>query len=170
VRVIDMGKVLNRKDLLETREAARRSGKKVVFTNGCFDILHRGHVELLKRARSLGDLLVVAVNSDASVTRLKGEKRPIVRQEDRVAVLAELESVDYVTIFEEDTPAEIVEQVRPDVLVKGSDYEMDEIVGKAEVEEMGGRVVRIPLYGDFSTERMLREIARRYRDRPLSDT
>jgi D-beta-D-heptose 7-phosphate kinase/D-beta-D-heptose 1-phosphate adenosyltransferase len=155
---------------MEVREAARRAGRSLVFTNGCFDILHRGHVELLRQARALGDILVVAVNSDESVSRIKGARRPIVRQEDRVAVLAALDSVDYVTVFEEDTPANIIAKLRPDVLVKGSDYGLDEIVGKAEVEAVGGRVVRIPLHGEFSTERLLKEIARRYRDAPLSDT
>jgi rfaE bifunctional protein nucleotidyltransferase chain/domain len=163
-----MGTVVGIEDLMKIREDARRSGKCVVFTNGCFDVLHRGHIELLRQARTLGDLLVVAVNSDRSVARLKSDRRPIVPQKDRAAIVAALEAVDYVTIFEEDTPARIIALLRPDVLAKGSDYEMEEIVGKVEVEQAGGRVVRIPLYGDFSTERMLREIARRYHDVPLS--
>jgi rfaE bifunctional protein nucleotidyltransferase chain/domain len=165
-----MGEVVDTERLLEVCESAKRSGKCLVFTNGCFDIIHRGHVELLKKARSLGDMLVVAVNSDDSVTRLKGARRPIVRQEDRAEILAALEPVDYVTIFDEDTPAKVIAALKPDVLVKGSDYASDEIVGKAEVEKLGGRVVRIPLHGDFSTERMLREIARRYRGKPASGT
>ena len=150
------------------REEARHSGLCTVFTNGCFDILHRGHVELLTRARALGDMLVVGVNSDASVARLKGPRRPIVGQEDRAAILAALAAVDYVIVFDEDTPAAVIARLRPDVLVKGTDYRMEDIVGKAEVEEMGGRVVRIPLHGDLSTERMLREIAKRYNDLPLN--
>jgi rfaE bifunctional protein nucleotidyltransferase chain/domain len=161
-----MGRVVDMDRLVEVRERARRSGKIFVFTNGCFDILHRGHIELLTQARAQGDLLAVAVNSDRSVARLKGDKRPIVHEEDRAAVLAALEAVDYVTLFDEDTPAEVISVLRPDVLVKGSDYDIDEIVGRAEVEEMGGRVVRIPLHGGFSTERLLREIARRYSDTP----
>lgn len=165
-----MGRVVDMEELLSIRGDAKRSGKVFVFTNGCFDILHRGHVELLSRARALGDLLVVAVNSDSSVTRLKGERRPIVRQEDRTVVLAALGCVDYVTIFGEDTPLEVVTRLRPDILVKGSDYAAGEVVGRAEVEAVGGQVVIIPLHGDFSTERMLRDIARRYRDTPASGT
>jgi D-beta-D-heptose 7-phosphate kinase/D-beta-D-heptose 1-phosphate adenosyltransferase len=161
-----MGEVVDIDSLLRIRESARLAGKCFVFTNGCFDILHRGHVELLAEARALGDMLVVAVNSDTSVRRLKGARRPIVHQEDRAAILAALEAVDYVTIFEEDTPGRIIAALRPDVLVKGSDYAFGEIVGKAEVEEVGGRVVRIPLRSDFSTERMLKEIARRYKETP----
>jgi D-beta-D-heptose 7-phosphate kinase/D-beta-D-heptose 1-phosphate adenosyltransferase len=166
----DMGRVVEIEELLEVRADAKRSGRVFVFTNGCFDILHRGHIEILKQARALGDLLVVAVNSDASVRRLKGERRPVVRQEDRTAVLAALESVDYVTIFEEDTPAQVIARLRPDVLVKGSDYTPQEVVGREDVEGAGGRVVIVPLHGDFSTERMLREIARRYGDAPVGDT
>jgi D-beta-D-heptose 7-phosphate kinase/D-beta-D-heptose 1-phosphate adenosyltransferase len=165
-----MGEIVGMERLLKIRDSARRSRKRFVFTNGCFDIIHRGHVELLTRARALGDLLVVAINSDESVARLKGSRRPIVGQEDRAAILAALEAVDYVTIFKDDTPGRVIDALRPDVLVKGSDYAPDEIVGKAEVEEVGGRVVRIPLQGEFSTDRMLREIARRYGDTPSSDT
>lgn len=165
-----MGRVVDIGELLSIREQAKRSGKIFVFTNGCFDILHRGHVEILNEARALGDLLIVAVNSDASVRRLKGARRPIVRQEDRTAVLAGLESVDYVTVFDEDTPQEIVARLVPDILVKGSDYAPGEVVGRAEVEDSGGRVVIIPLHGDYSTERLLREIARRYRDAPATGT
>jgi len=161
-----MGRVVDMEELLAVRRDARRSGKIFVFTNGCFDILHRGHVELLKQARSLGDLLIVAVNSDESVRRLKGHRRPIVRQEDRTVVLASLECVDYVTVFGEDTPLQVISRLRPDVLVKGSDYAPGEVVGREEVEDAGGRVEIVPLHGDFSTERMLREIARRYSDNP----
>jgi rfaE bifunctional protein nucleotidyltransferase chain/domain len=159
-----MGKVVTPEELARERAKAKQEGKRFVFTNGCFDLLHRGHVELLKEARSLGDLLAVGLNSDASVRRIKGKRRPIVRQEDRCAVVAALESVDYVTVFEEDTPQRIIAMLRPDVLVKGSGYGMDEIVGRAEVEEVGGRVARIPLREDYSTENLLREIATRYRD------
>jgi rfaE bifunctional protein nucleotidyltransferase chain/domain len=159
-----MGEVVDIEELLKVREAVRRSGRRMVFTNGCFDILHRGHVELLTRARALGDMLVVGVNSDSSMARLKGPRRPIVGQEDRAAILAALAAVDYVIVFDEDTPATVIARLRPDVLVKGTDYRMEDIVGKAEVEEVGGRVVRIPLYGNLSTEGMLREIARRYAD------
>jgi rfaE bifunctional protein nucleotidyltransferase chain/domain len=165
-----MGRVVDMDELLAIRGEAKRSGKIVVFTNGCFDILHRGHVEILKKARAMGDLLVVAVNSDESVRRLKGERRPIVGQEDRTSILAALGSVDYVTVFEEDTPQRVIARLKPDVLVKGSDYAPAEVVGRDEVEGAGGRVVTIPLHGDFSTERMLRDIAKRYKDAPASGT
>lgn len=159
-----MGKVMSLEELREARETARREKRRFVFTNGCFDIIHPGHVELLRTARSLGDELAVAINSDSSVKRLKGERRPIVSQYDRAQVLAALESVDFVTIFEEDTPARVISVLRPDVLVKGSDYAIDEIVGRQEVEEVGGKVVRVSLHGSYSTEKLLKEIAARYRD------
>ena len=161
-----MGRVVDIEDLLTIRRDAKKSGKVFVFTNGCFDILHRGHVELLRQARAFGDMLAVAVNSDSSVRRLKGERRPIVRQEDRTVILAALDCVDYVTIFGEDTPQQVIARLRPDILVKGSDYAPGEVVGRTEVEDAGGRVEIVPLYGDFSTEQMLRDIARRYGDTP----
>jgi rfaE bifunctional protein nucleotidyltransferase chain/domain len=159
-----MGRVINLEDLLREREAARVSGKKFVFTNGCFDLLHRGHVELLKAAKAMGDLLCVAVNSDRSVRSLKGERRPIVAEADRAEVLAALEAVDFVVIFDQDTPAEVISRLRPDVLVKGSDYASVEIVGREDVERDGGLVVRFPVVGGFSTEKLLTEVARRYKD------
>ena len=159
-----MGRVVNLEDLIKEREAARASGKRLVFTNGCFDILHRGHVELLRAAKAMGDLLCVAVNSDRSVRKLKGARRPIVPEADRAAVLAALAAVDFVVIFDQDTPAEVISRVRPDVLVKGSDYAAGEIVGKEDVERDGGIVSRFPLVGGLSTETLLTEIARRYKD------
>jgi D-beta-D-heptose 7-phosphate kinase/D-beta-D-heptose 1-phosphate adenosyltransferase len=159
-----MGKILSIRDLRHERERAGKQGQCFVFTNGCFDLLHRGHIELLKKAKSMGDLLAVALNSDASVRRIKGERRPIVKQADRCEIMAALEPVDFVTVFDEDTPERIITVLRPDILVKGSDYDMDEIVGRTQVEEMGGKVVRIQLHGDFSTESLLREIAVRYKD------
>jgi rfaE bifunctional protein nucleotidyltransferase chain/domain len=159
-----MGKVVGSAELSRIRQAAKEQGKLVVFTNGCFDILHRGHLELLKAAKQLGDILIVAINSDSSVSRIKGAKRPVVRQDDRAEILAALEVVDFVTVFEEDTPERLIDALRPDVLVKGADYPRQAIVGRREVEEEGGKVVRIPLYGEFSTARLLRDIAIRYRD------
>ena len=159
-----MGKVLNLDDLRAEREDLRRRGKTFVFTNGCFDIIHRGHVEILKRARALGDVLAVGVNSDDSVRRLKGARRPMVPEDDRAAVVAELASVDFVTVFEDDTPERVIAELVPDVLVKGSDYELSEIVGRETVESAGGRVVRVDLYGEYSTEKMFRRIADIYAD------
>lgn len=159
-----MGRVLSLEDLKAARERIRAEGRTFVFTNGCFDIIHRGHVEILEQARALGDVLAVGLNSDASVRRLKGERRPVVPQSDRAAVVAALRSVDFVTVFEEDTPDRVIRTLIPDVLVKGSDYELGNIVGKDTVESAGGRVVRIDLYGDHSTERMFQRIADLYRD------
>lgn len=133
-----------------------REGRTVAFTNGCFDILHRGHVEYLAYARSLADLLVVGVNSDSSVRRLKGEERPINTERDRATVLAGLESVDYVTIFEEDTPLDLIRIVKPDLLVKGSDYTIENVVGAKEVVGWGGRVVLAPMIPGHSTTNLIR--------------
>jgi D-beta-D-heptose 7-phosphate kinase/D-beta-D-heptose 1-phosphate adenosyltransferase len=159
-----MGKVMSLEDLRAAREELRKQGKTLVFTNGCFDVVHRGHVEILKRARAFGDALAVGVNSDDSMKRLKGERRPIVPQDDRAAVVAALGSVDFVTIFEDDTPERVIAALVPDVLVKGSDYELSEIVGRETVESAGGKVVRVDLYGDYSTEKMFRRIAGIYGD------
>lgn len=136
-------KVLTRKAASEALSRARRRGERVVFTNGCFDLLHVGHVRSLEQARGLGDRLVVAVNSDASVQRLKGPERPLVGQRQRAEVLAALACVDWVVIFGEDTPLAVIRALRPDVLAKGGDWKLDEIVGREDVESWGGRVVRL---------------------------
>lgn len=140
---------------------AQAQGKKVVFTNGCFDLLHAGHVRYLEAAKALGDCLVVGLNSDASVRRLKGEGRPLNPQEDRAEVLAGLAAVDVVVVFEEDTPAELIAEVLPDVLVKGADWPEDKIVGAEVVKARGGKVVRIPLLEGRSTSALLRAIRER---------
>lgn len=149
-------KVLSRDELL--REFGRPRDHPLVFTNGCFDLIHRGHVEYLHAARSLGDALVVAVNTDASVERLKGPGRPAVPQGDRALVLAALESVDAVTLFHEDTPRELLAALLPDVLVKGGDYSPEEIVGKEEVEAAGGHVEVIPFIEGRSTTQLINRI------------
>ena len=149
-------KVLPRSDLL--REFGRPRDHRLVFTNGCFDLIHRGHVEYLHAARSLGDALVVAVNADASVERLKGPGRPAVPQGDRALVLAALESVDAVTLFNEDTPRELLAALLPDILVKGGDYSPEEIVGKEEVEAAGGRVEVIGFIEGRSTTQLIKRI------------
>src|SRR5688572_30392864 len=128
----------------------QQTGKRVVFTNGCFDILHGGHVDLLRRARVLGDALVIAINSDSSVLRMKGPNRPIIPENERAELLAGLEMVDFVCTFDEDTPLEAILTIHPDVLVKGADW-ADNIVGRNEVEGWGGKVVALPLVGGKST-------------------
>lgn len=144
--------------LLEELSWRRKKGQKVVFTNGCFDILHAGHVEYLRRARELGDCLVVGLNSDASVRRLKGPRRPINTVSDRALVLANLYSVDYVVVFDEDTPEGLIRAIRPDVLVKGADWPEEKIVGASFVRSYGGRVVRLPLLEGRSTSEIIRRI------------
>ena len=137
---------------------SRRGKKKVVFTNGCFDLLHVGHARLLKKAKSLGDILVVAVNSDGSMRRLKGAGRPLVTEKSRAEVLAALACVDFVTVFNEDTPLETIAALKPDVLIKGGDYELSQIVGRGIVK----KVVRFPLVKGISTTDLIRKIVRTY--------
>jgi len=135
-------------------------GKRVVFTNGCFDIIHPGHVDLLRRARQLGDVLVVAINSDSSVQRLKGPSRPVFPEDERAEILRALDVVDYVCTFDEDTPLEAILAIRPDVLVKGADW-TDNIVGSKEVEGWGGRVAAIPLVPGQSTTSVIDRVLQR---------
>jgi rfaE bifunctional protein nucleotidyltransferase chain/domain len=137
---------------------ARRDGKKIVFTNGVFDILHRGHVEYLAKARSFGDLLIVGLNSDISVRLIKGPKRPVQPQADRAAILLALRAVDYVVYFSEDTPEKLISVVRPDILVKGADYRRDEIVGARFVHSYGGKVKRVRLRSGRSTTGILNRL------------
>ena len=157
-----MGKIVNREELLFLRNQAEKEGKKVVFTNGCFDILHRGHIEIFQKSKSLGDILIVGLNSDASVKMLKGDKRPIVNEDDRAVVIAALESVDYVCLFEEETPAEIIKLLKPDILVKGGDYKIEEIVGRDTVLEHGGEVVAVPLVEGRATRCIIEKIVNLY--------
>lgn len=138
--------------------ALRRRGLRVVFTNGCFDLLHAGHVRFLERARRLGDVLVVGVNTDASVRRLKGGGRPVLPLSERAAVLGGLRAVDYVVPFGGDTPRDLIRRLRPDVLVKGADWPLGRIAGSDEVRSASGRVRRIPLQSSFSTSRIIRRI------------
>lgn len=138
----------------------RRAGRKIVFTNGVFDILHRGHVDYLRQARSFGDILIVGLNSDASVRRLKSAGRPLQSQRDRAAILLALEMVDYVVIFGEDTPDKLIRQIKPAVLVKGADYKISEIVGADIVRSYGGQVKRARLTSGRSTSRIARLLAR----------
>lgn len=138
--------------------AIKASGHSIVFTNGCFDIIHAGHVQYLEQAQQLGDILVVGLNSDASVRRLKGSSRPINSEENRALVLAALQSVDYVIIFEEDTPYELIEAIQPDVLVKGGDWKETEIVGSDIVKAKGGKVISLPFREGLSTTNMIEKM------------
>ncbi len=136
----------------------RGEGKKIVFTNGCFDIIHRGHIHCLQEARRQGDVLIVAMNSDASVTALKGKMRPILPQEDRTVVLAALSCVDYLVIFDEPTPIDLIRRLKPDLLVKGGDWSREDIVGAPEVEGWGGRVMVVPRLEGLSTSHILERL------------
>jgi len=146
-----IGKILSLDELLGVREGLRAAGKTLVFTNGVFDLLHVGHVRYLAAARALGDALIVAVNSDLTVRKLKGEGRPIVKGEERAEILAALRQVDFVTIFDDVSPRSLIARLLPDVLVKGGDYGLDEIHGREEVEAAGGRVVSLPFIAGAST-------------------
>jgi rfaE bifunctional protein nucleotidyltransferase chain/domain len=153
--------IVELKELLELLEKVRGK-KKIVFTNGCFDILHAGHADYLNKAKSLGDILVVGINSDASVRRIKGEKRPILPQQMRAYLLDNLKPVDYVVIFEEDTPLELIKAIKPDVLVKGADWDLERIVGADFVLSYGGRVERIAFSFDISTSKVVERILELY--------
>jgi D-beta-D-heptose 7-phosphate kinase/D-beta-D-heptose 1-phosphate adenosyltransferase len=156
-----VSKIKRLEDLVPIARAAKEAGRVVVFTNGCFDLLHLGHHELLNGARREGDLLIVAVNSDASVRRLKGPGRPRINQENRVLMLAGLEAVDYVVVFDEDTPDHLLAALRPDVLVKGSEYRSGVVVGREIVEGYGGRVAFVEQVPGISTTAILQGQAER---------
>jgi rfaE bifunctional protein nucleotidyltransferase chain/domain len=153
-----MRKILGREELVRERARMRREGKQLVFTNGCFDLLHPGHVRYLDQARALGDSLVVALNSDRSVRALKGEGRPILSQRERAEVMAALESVDYVTTFDEETPRELIAVLLPDILVKGGDWPVEQIVGREEVEAAGGKVLSLAYVEGSSTTDIIERI------------
>jgi rfaE bifunctional protein nucleotidyltransferase chain/domain len=152
------GKIVTRSQLAAVSRRMAAAGKRLVFTNGCFDLVHPGHVKLLARARGLGDALAVALNSDASVRRLKGPGRPILKARERAEILAAFESVDYVVVFPETTPEQIIRKVRPKVLVKGGDWSPARIVGRSVVEREGGAVRVVPLSRGLSTSALLRRI------------
>jgi D-beta-D-heptose 7-phosphate kinase/D-beta-D-heptose 1-phosphate adenosyltransferase len=151
-------KIINREALTEKLQALKKEGKKIVFTNGCFDFLHVGHIRYLKAAKAQGDVLVVGLNSDGSVRQIKGPRRPVVPEDERAEILASLACVDFVTLFDEPDPAMTIRFLMPDVLVKGADWAKDAIVGRDIVEGAGGRVVRIPLTEGVSTSGMIQKI------------
>jgi len=157
-----MGVVCTLPELSAIRVQLRNEGKRVVFTNGVFDILHRGHCEYLQAARDQGDALILGLNSDSSVRRIKGEKKPIVPEADRAAVLSALSSVDYIVLFDEDTPIVPISELLPDILIKGADYAIEDIVGGREVLAAGGEVRTIPLTPDRSSTNIIQTIIDRY--------
>lgn len=155
-------KIVSRKKIVDLVRGLKKQGKKIVFTNGCFDLLHVGHVRYLKKAKDYGDVLIVGLNTDESVRALKGEKRPLVPQQERAEVLGGLAAVDYITFFDEETPFNLVKEVEPDILVKGADYKIRNIVGADIIKSAGGKVVRIPLAKNISTSTIIRSIVRKY--------
>jgi rfaE bifunctional protein nucleotidyltransferase chain/domain len=155
-----MGAFYTRPELVRARAGWRRAGKTVVFTNGCYDIIHPGHIRLLEQARSLGDVLILALNTDASVARLKGPARPLIPEAERAQMALALESVDAVTFFDEDTPRELIAEVLPDVLIKGADW-AHFIAGREEVEAAGGKVMALALEPGYSTTNIVEELLAR---------
>ena len=159
-------KILSAEELIEEVQALKQAGQKIVFTNGCFDILHPGHITYLRTARQMGDVLIIGVNSDRSVKELKGELRPILSQDERCLVLSGLESVNFVTVFDESTPLNLIQAILPDVLVKGGDWGIGGIVGRREVESAGGRVISLPYEKGQSTSEIIERILERYKEKP----
>ncbi|MGD0134479.1 MAG: adenylyltransferase/cytidyltransferase family protein [Bryobacteraceae bacterium] len=155
-----MGKIYTREQLIAVRAAWKRAGKRVVFTNGCYDVLHPGHIRLLESARSLGDVLILALNTDASVQRLKGPTRPLISEDQRAELASALAAVDAVTFFDEDTPRELIAAVLPDILIKGADW-THFIAGREEVEAAGGKVLALPLEPGYSTTGILEQVLAR---------
>ncbi len=157
-----LSKIVTLKDFLQKSDIWRKTGRRLVFTNGCFDILHAGHVRYLQAAKIEGDILLVGLNSDKSVKKVKGEKRPLIRQEQRAEILAGLECVDYVILFDESNPLNLIEAVKPDILVKGSDWDEKDIIGAESVQKAGGKVVRVAVIPEISTSLIIEKIVKSF--------
>jgi len=157
-----MNKILERDALKDKLEELRKKGKKIAFTNGCFDILHVGHVRYLREAKKTTDVLVLALNSDSSVRSIKGEKRPLMTENERAEILAALEFIDFVTIFNELTPLELINYLKPDILIKGGDWPEEKVVGREEIKKWGGRVAIIPEVEGKSTTNIVEKIKKLY--------
>lgn len=155
-----MKKIKSFREIEKISRQFKKTGKRIVFTNGCFDILHKGHIRLLKKAKSLGDILIVGLNTDSSIRRLKGKGRPFLKERDRAEILSALEMIDYVVLFHEDTPYQLIKIVKPDVLVKGGDYKKEEVVGKDIIESYGGKVYIFPVVKGVSTTQIAKKIRR----------
>ena len=149
-------------EIKSIRSALKVDNKKVVFTNGCFDLIHAGHIDYLNKAKALGDVLIVGLNSDDSVKRIKGEKRPIINEDERAEIISNIKPVDYVVLFDEDTPAELIKELVPDILIKGADWKIDKIVGAGTVLANGGEVKTIEFINDQSTSKIIDMITSRY--------
>lgn len=156
------GWIKSRKEIIEISKSLKTEGKKIVFTNGCFDILHAGHVDYLNKSKESGDVLIVGLNSDSSVKRIKGEKRPVVNQDERAFIISNLKAVDYVTLFEEDTPESLIKDIIPNILVKGADWPLDQIVGRDTVLSHGGVVKSISFINNQSSSNIIKLILDKY--------
>ena len=152
------------KQLKTIRKQLKTENKKVVFTNGCFDLIHAGHVDYLSKAKKMGDVLIVGLNSDSSVKSIKGNKRPILKENERIFILSNLKPVDYIVVFKEDTPEKLINELVPDILVKGADWKLENIVGKDLVLKNGGEVKTIKFVNDQSTTKIIKTIVNRYKD------
>jgi D-glycero-beta-D-manno-heptose 1-phosphate adenylyltransferase len=159
-----MKNVLGIDELVEIRKQLKLQNKKVVFTNGCFDILHAGHVDYLNKSKALGDVLILGLNSDSSIRNIKGEKRPVVPQNERAFILSNLKAVDYVTIFNEDDPYEVIKKLVPDILVKGADWKVENIIGRDVVENAGGKVETIDFVNMQSTTNIIKTVLEKFKD------
>ncbi|KPK43016.1 MAG: glycerol-3-phosphate cytidylyltransferase [Omnitrophica WOR_2 bacterium SM23_29] len=159
MRLIE-AKIKSNKELRNIILRFKGKGKKIAFTNGCFDILHYGHVNYLQKAKRLADILVVAINTDSSVKRIKGKDRPVINLKDRISTVAALESVDFVTSFNQDTPLNLIKLLKPDILVKGGDWNKNKIVGKDVVESVGGRVIKLPYVKGHSSSKIIKRIGK----------
>jgi len=159
-----MNSIKTLEEMKEIRRHLKDQNKKVVFTNGCFDLIHEGHVDYLSKAKALGDVMIVGLNSDASVMRIKGSKRPILKETERGFIILNLKPVDYVVLFDEDTPKLLIEELLPDILVKGADWEIENIVGKDVVIANGGEVNTIEFVNDQSTSKIIKIIVERFKD------
>jgi rfaE bifunctional protein nucleotidyltransferase chain/domain len=158
-----MNNIISADEFLKIRKILKEQNKKIVFTNGCFDILHAGHVDYLIKARDMGDVLVVGMNSDSSIQRIKGPKRPVVPEKERAFIIANLKAVDYVIFFYEDTPGELINKIIPDVLVKGADWSIENIVGRDVVVKNGGEVKTIEFVNDTSTTKIIEKVLESYK-------
>ncbi len=157
-----MNGIKNREEIILLRQKFKEENKKVVFTNGVFDILHSGHVDYLTKSKALGDILLVGINSDKSVKLIKGNKRPVINELERAYLISSLKAVDYVTLFDEDTPQNLIDDLIPDILVKGADWPLDKIIGKDVVEKNGGKVKTIEFINQQSTSKIIELILERY--------
>jgi D-beta-D-heptose 7-phosphate kinase/D-beta-D-heptose 1-phosphate adenosyltransferase len=159
-----MSKIKTLKEIKKISQELKKNGKTIVFTNGCFDIIHPGHIKILKKAKSIGDVLIVGLNSDKSIKKIKGEKRPVIDQKGRSEILSSFWMIDYIVLFNEETPEKLIKVILPNFIVKGGDYKENEVAGRDIVEKYGGKVIIVPLYKKYSTTNLIRKINENFKD------